>query len=192
MQSGLSPARLMADKARRYLFVFLLAVLCAALMLATVAMIGSSKAGPLGFAAAAILLLFAGLALLRTEVELLIATLRGLEVALPVFAFLITTTLMGETIGTRAFHEVGAQVLIVLLLALAIDARFFRLSARRDRLDVAAICFTMTLLAVGEFYALRGLLSAAPAHAEIIAGAIAAGFSAVAVTAMAGAGPTSE
>ena len=116
----------------------------------------------------------------------MLGALRALDVALPVLAFTLTTTFMGETAGTRAFAEVGAQVLIVLLLALAIDARFFRLRAGRDRLDVAAICFTMLLLAVGEFYALRGLLSGVPGHAEMIAGAIAAGFAAVAVTALTG------
>jgi hypothetical protein len=182
----------MTGNSSRYLFIVMLALLTAALLLSSVAMIASSRSGPWSLVLSGLLAAFVLFALLRTEVEPLIGALRALEVALPILAFTLTTTFMGETTGTRAFDEVGAQVLIVLLLALAIDARFFRLSAERDRLDVAAICFTMLLLAVGEFYALRGLLSDAPGHAEMIAGAIAAGFTAVAVTAMTGSGQASQ
>ena len=46
----------------------------------------------------------------------------------------------------------------------------------------------MLLLAVGEFYALKGLLTDEPLRAEMIAGAIAAGFTAVAITALTGGG----
>ncbi|HET8565847.1 MAG TPA: hypothetical protein VFL77_05175 [Solirubrobacterales bacterium] len=125
--------------------------------------------------------------LLRTDTGLLVRILSGLRLLLPIVAFSLTTILMGKTAGTVRFDEVGAQVIIVLLLALAIDARFFRLRAGSDRLDVSAILFTMLLLAVGEYYALKGLLGARSTSAETIAGSIAAGFTAVAVTAMAGA-----
>ena len=113
-------------------------------------MIASSDSGPAGLALAGLLAAFLLFILLRTEVELLIVALRGLELALPVFRLYDHHDIHGETVGTKAFDEVGAQVLIVLLLALAIDARFFRLSTSRDRLDVAAICSTMLLLAVSE------------------------------------------
>jgi hypothetical protein len=107
-----------------------------------------------------------------------------------ILAFSLTSALMGKTAGTLHFDEVGAQFLIVLLLALALDARFFRLQTGRDSLDVVAICFTMVLLAAGEFYALKGLLTEEPLRAEMIAGAIAAGFTAVAITALTGGGGT--
>jgi hypothetical protein len=45
----------------------------------------------------------------------------------------------------------------------------------------------MSLLAVGEYYSLNALLTDHPAHAEMISGAIAAGFAAVAITALTGA-----
>jgi hypothetical protein len=125
--------------------------------------------------------------LLRTDTELLVRVLHGLQLFLPIAAFGLTTLLMGRIAGTVSFDEVSAQVIIVLLLALAVDARFFRLRAGRDRLDVVAILYTVLLLAVGEYYALQGLLTSNPARAETIAGAIAAGFTAVAVTAMIGA-----
>jgi hypothetical protein len=42
----------------------------------------------------------------------------------PIVAFSLISLLMGKTSGSLRFDEVGAQILIVLLLALAIDARF--------------------------------------------------------------------
>jgi hypothetical protein len=134
------------------------------------------------------LLLAAGFfgVLLRIDVEALIGVLRGGQVGAPVIVFTLTSALMGETAGTLGFDEIAAQVLIVLLLALALDARYFRLRAGRDRLDVVGVLFTMLLLALGEYYALRGLLTKEPKSAEMIAGAIAAGFTAVAVTALSG------
>jgi hypothetical protein len=130
--------------------------------------------------------------LLRTDTDLLIRFFRGLQLLLPIAAFGLTSMLIGDTPGTVRFDEIGAQVITVLLLALAIDARFFRLRAGRDRLDVAAILFVVLVLAVGEYYALRGLLAAEPAHAEMIAGAIAAGFTAVALSALVGADSAEE
>jgi hypothetical protein len=124
---------------------------------------------------------------LRTDTALLIRLLAGLQLFLPIAAFALTTLLMGKTAGTVRFDEVGAQVIIVLLLALAVDARFFRLRADRDRLDVLAILYTVLLLAVGEYLALRGLLTSDPTRAEMVAGAIAAGFTAVAGSALTGA-----
>jgi hypothetical protein len=126
------------------------------------------------------------LALLRTDTAKIISLFSALQLFLPIAAYGVTYLLMGKTAGTPNFDEIGAQIIIVLLLALAIDARFFRLRVGRDRLDVAGILYVVVVLAVGEYYALRGLLTE-PAHAEMIAGAIAAGFTAVAVSALIGA-----
>jgi hypothetical protein len=133
-----------------------------------------------------VVVLIAFVLLFRADIRLLIHALRGLQPILPIVAFSLTSLLMGKTTGTVRFDEIAAQVIVVLVLALAIDARFFRLRADRNRLDVVAILYTMLLLAIGELYALKGLLASHPAHAETIAGAIAAGFTAVAVTAMTG------
>lgn len=133
-----------------------------------------------------VVVLIAFVLLLRIDIGLFIHALRGLQPILPIVTFSLTSLLMGKTTGTVRFDEIAAQVIVVLVLALAIDARFFRLRADRDRLDVVAILYTMLLLAIGELYALKGLLASHPARAETVAGAIAAGFTAVAVTAMTG------
>jgi hypothetical protein len=153
-----------------------------------IAIVSESDAGPVTLALSGLLPFVVIMILIRVDVATVLRSLPTLGAILPVFAFSLVTLLMGQTSATHSFDEIGAQVIVVLLLALAIDARFFRLSASRDRLEIAAVAFTMMVLAVGEYYALRGLLSEEPRHAEMIAGAIAAGFAAVAVTAMAAGG----
>jgi uncharacterized membrane protein YhhN len=132
-------------------------------------------------AAVVVALLFRRLNLAR-----LLEALESLGVVVPLVTYLAVTALMGPTAGTSRFSEIGAQVIVVLLLALAVDARFFRLRPERDRLEVGAVLFTMLLLATGEFYALKSLLSDSPSHSEVVAGAIAAGFAGVAVTSITG------
>jgi hypothetical protein len=122
----------------------------------------------------------------RMNVERLIEGLELAGSALPLCAYLVVASTMGETRGSLAFAEVGAQVIVVLLLVLAIDARFFRLRTDRDRLDLSATIFTLLVLAVGEYYALHSVIMRRPRHSEMVAGAIAAGFAALMVTALLG------
>jgi len=75
---------------------------------------------------------------------------------------------------------------VVLLFALALEARFFRVRGTDERVDVMASLFVMALLAAGEAYAMGAVLSGKPNHAEMVGGAIAGGFAAVAVSAMLG------
>lgn len=164
-------------------------------MLFTAAAIGSmvlvisrSQGSPASVISGIVLAVLVIAVLMRIDVSLLQRRLEDLRAALPVLAFVVFTSVVTPSAGTKSFDEIGAQVIVVLLLALAIDARFFRLQTDRDRLDIAAVCFTMLLLATGEFYALKGIFTQHPAHGEIVAGAIAAGFVAVAVTALAGSG----
>jgi hypothetical protein len=118
------------------------------------------------------------------DLDRMIAALRAALVFLPILAYLVTVAWIGSTGATVRFDEIGAQVIAVLVLALAIDVRFFRLTGDRDRLEVMSTCFVMILLAIGELYALRGVFTGAPAHGEIVAAAIAVGFTAVAVSAL--------
>jgi hypothetical protein len=150
--------------------------------------ISSASAGPVSLAIAVIGAGGVVLLLLRLDIGRFLAALEILGVVLPIAAYVAVTDLMKPTVGTLRFAEVGAQVIVVLLLALAVDARFFRLRPDRDRLETAAILLTMMLLASGEYYALRALLTGDPRHSEVIAGAIAAGFTGVAVTAIMGSG----
>jgi hypothetical protein len=129
--------------------------------------------------------------LVRVDVDQARLFLEILGAVLPVVAFAIFDVITPST-GSKAFREVGAQVIVVLLLALAIDTRFFRLRSDRDRLDLAATVFTLILLGSGEFYALLGLFTGHPHHDEVIAGAVAAGFVAVAVSAFMGPTRTEE
>jgi hypothetical protein len=178
----------MSSAARQRLFTAAILLALAILMIAGgVALALAEGMQPVAALITTPLVLAVFVLLLRTDTALLLRLLVGLELLLPIAVFGLTILLMGKTAGTVRFDEVGAQVIIVLLLALAVDARFFRLRVDRDRLDVLAILYTVLLLAVGEYLALRGLLTSDPARAEMIAGAIAAGFSAVAVTALVGA-----
>lgn len=118
------------------------------------------------------------------DLDRMAVALRAAHVFLPILAYLVTVAWIGSTRATVRFDEIGAQVIAVLVLALAIDVRFFRLTADRDRLEVMSTCFVMILLAIGELYALRGVFTGAPEHGEIVAASIAVGFTAVAVSAL--------
>jgi hypothetical protein len=124
----------------------------------------------------------------RTEAAFLLRVLDGLRFFLPIVAFLLTMELVGDSTGTVPFDEVAAQIIAVFLLALALEARFFRLHRVREPLDLAGALFTILMLGSGEFYALQGIASERPLHANLIGGAIAAGFVAVAITALTGPG----
>jgi hypothetical protein len=122
----------------------------------------------------------------RTDVGLLLRALDTLRAALPVMAYLVASVFIGSSHGTTAFDEIGAQVIVVLLLALALEARFFRLHRVREPLELGATLFTMLVLGAGEFYALQGVATGDAQHADVIGGAVATGFVAVAVAALAG------
>jgi hypothetical protein len=118
------------------------------------------------------------------DVESLVAHLSDFRPIIPVLVFSGVSLSMSNTAGNVQFDEIGAQIIVVLLLALAVDARFFRVRRDTDGYDMAAIFFAMAILAVGEYFALSGVLNDDPRHAEMIAAAIAAGFAAVAVSSL--------
>jgi hypothetical protein len=120
----------------------------------------------------------------RVDLAAMVRALDALRLLVPIVAFFLVGTFIGSRKGTLAFDEVGAQLIIVLLLALALEARFFRIGV--DRFDAMVSLLVIALLAAGELYALQGVLDRAPEHAEMIGGAIAAGFAAVAVSAVLG------
>jgi hypothetical protein len=118
------------------------------------------------------------------DLDRMTAALRAGRVFLPILAYLVTVSWIGSAKATVRFDEIGAQVIAVLVLALAIDERFFRLAAGRDRLEVMSTCFVLILLAVGELYALHGVFTGVPEHGEIVAASIAVGFTALVVSAL--------
>lgn len=175
-----------------------LATLLGLLGLAMLLMVGGiifiirSPTGPLSLVISAFGAVAFVLFLARMDIPRVLKTLELVGAVFPLIAFVLVTDLMGPTNGSLRFAEVGAQVIVVLLLVLAVDARFFRLQVDRDRLEVTATILTMIFLAAGEFYALQSLLTGNPRHSEMVAGAIAAGFAAVAITALAGSVRLSE
>jgi hypothetical protein len=122
----------------------------------------------------------------RVQIEAMVRVLEALRLLVPIVVFAITGALIGSQKGTLAFDQIGAQLIVVLLLALALEARFFRVRGTDERVDVMASLLVMALLAAGEAYAMGAVLSGKPGHAEMVGGAIAAGFAAVAVSAVLG------
>jgi hypothetical protein len=151
-----------------------------------------SSASPGALAFAVVVALAVSMVAARLDVAAAIQVLDALRVLVPIVASSVVGALIGSRQGTFGFDEVGAQLIVVLLLALALEARFFRVRGDEERLDALAPFLVMALLAVGEAYALAGLLSGHPHHAEMVGGAIAAGFAAVAVSAIVGPGRQSE
>jgi hypothetical protein len=173
---------------KRAIVTAVLFLLVASLIVGGVIQFARDASNPVG-AVAGVLLAFGLWGLVRrTEAAFLLRVLDGLRFFLPIVAFLLTMELVGDSTGTIAFDEVAAQIIAVFLLALALEARFFRLHRVREPLDLAGALFTIVLLGSGEFYALQGIASERPLHANLIGGAIAAGFVAVAIAALTGPG----
>ncbi len=171
----------------RKLAVFAFLALLAAIAVGGLVRVIAQSSGGAGSAIiGALLAAIAVVVLARADVGSVLNLLDAARVAGPVFAYIAFYDLMGESAGTISFDEIGAQVIVVLVLALAVEARFFRLQVDRDRLDLMATILIMLILASGEYYALKGVFTDNPEHGEMVAGAIAAGFVAVAIAALAG------
>jgi hypothetical protein len=172
------------------------AVTAAVLLIAGLIIIGGiveisrRSAHPVSLFVAAVLAVLVWMLISRADVPLLLRALDGLRAILPVFAFMITSLFVGSSQGGIGFDEVAAQVIAVLLLALSLEARFFRLRGVREPLELGATLFTMLVLGCGELYALQGIAVEGSSHTDTISGAIAAGFVAVAVAALTG--PTDD
>jgi hypothetical protein len=67
----------------------------------------------------------------RVDIAAAVRTLDALRVLVPIVAFATTGAMIGARKGTIGFDEVGARLIIVLLLALALEARFFPGPRRR-------------------------------------------------------------
>jgi hypothetical protein len=159
-------------------------VVGAILLVSGALMIVRDSTGPAALVIAVVAVALICSAAARVDLGAMVRTLAALRLLVPIVAFFLVGTLIGSRKGTLAFDEVGAQLIVVLLLALALEARFFRIGV--DRFEAMVSLLVIALLAAGELYALLGVLDRAPGHAEMIGGAIAAGFAAVAVSAVLG------
>jgi hypothetical protein len=178
--------RLSGSRLKRMGALLILSLLAVLLVVVGLIELSHSSAGPLGSAGSVLLTLALWALIVRTDAQVLLRRLNEARLFLPVLAFVIATFFIGDARGSAAFHEIGAQVIVVLLLALALEARFFRLHRVREPLDLAVTLFTMLILGCGEFYAFQSIASENPAHADMVGGAIAVGFVAVAVAALVG------
>ena len=176
----------MAKGLRVALAILLGGLVLLALIAVLILEIAENKSGPIT-GIVALLLAVGFLAFLRfVDVDALLRGLEALRFAAPIFAYVGVSLFVGDKKGATTFNEVAAQIIVVLLLALAIETRFFQIRSELGWLERGSILFTFLVLAAGEWYALRGLLIDEPAPAQVTAGAIAAGFAAIGVGALAG------
>jgi hypothetical protein len=96
----------------------------------------------------------------------------------PALVFIaVTWPLPRESAGTMRFQEQASQIIVVLLIGYVIEAGALRW--RRQSVDWLLSLVTVLILLVGEVYALVDLATDDPNHADIIAGAMAAGLVAI-------------
>jgi hypothetical protein len=85
----------------------------------------------------------------------------------------------GNRAGTIGFHSAAAQVIPVLVLAIALQGRTFDIRVVRRTSDLYLMILTFAALADGEYYALKSLYAHKPTNADLVAAAITAGFGAL-------------
>jgi hypothetical protein len=96
----------------------------------------------------------------------------------------VTWPLPQESSDSLRFQEQASQIILVLLIAYGIEAGAIRW---RDRaVNWILSLMTVAILLTGEVYALIDLATDNPGHADVIAGSMAAGVTAILVTAVLG------
>lgn len=103
----------------------------------------------------------------------------------PAIAFIAVTWPLPKESEGLLFQEQSSQILLVLLIGFVIEAGALRW--RRQAVDWMLSLVTVLLLLAGEVYALVALYSNDPNHADVIAGAMAAGVVAILTAAIQGA-----
>ncbi|MET0558071.1 MAG: hypothetical protein ABW065_05305 [Solirubrobacterales bacterium] len=104
----------------------------------------------------------------------------------PTIAFVAVTRPLPSETATLGFQEQAAQIIPVLLIGYVIEAGAIRWRARP--VDWLLSLVTVALLIAGETYALVAIANDDPVHADIVAGAMAAGVVAILTAAAQGAG----
>jgi hypothetical protein len=100
-------------------------------------------------------------------------------------AFLLTLVLTENHEAGAAFHSAAAQVIPILVLALALEARMLGLRMQ-DHIDRGLSLPVLAFIGLGEYKALAALVADEPAPIDQVSGAIAAGFVAVVLTGLIG------
>lgn len=102
----------------------------------------------------------------------------------PAITFVAVTWPLAESSASLRFQEQASQIILVLLIGYVIEAGALRW--RRQSVDWMLSLVTVLILLVGETYALISLATDDPAHADIVAGAMAAGVVAILTAAVQG------
>ena len=95
----------------------------------------------------------------------------------------VTWPLPQESEGLQ-FQEQASQIILVLLIGYVIEAGAIRWRSRPVNWILSAM--TVAILVTGETFALVDLASGDPGHADIIAGSMAAGLTAILIAAIQG------
>lgn len=103
----------------------------------------------------------------------------------PAITFIAVTWPLPKESEGLLFQEQSSQILLVLLIGFVLEAGALRW--RRQAVDWMLSLVTVLILLAGEIYALVGLYTNDPNHADIIAGAMAAGVVAILTAAIQGA-----
>jgi hypothetical protein len=103
----------------------------------------------------------------------------------PAITFIAVTWPLPKESEGLLFQEQASQILLVLLIGYVIEAGALRW--RRQAVDWLLSLVTVLILLAGEIYALVGLYDNNPNHADIVAGAMAAGVVAILTAAIQGA-----
>ena len=103
----------------------------------------------------------------------------------PLITFIAVTWPLPKESDGLLFQEQASQILLVLLIGYVIEAGALRW--RSQRVDWMLSLVTVLILLAGEIFALAGLYDDNPRHADIVAGAMAAGVVAILAAAVQGA-----
>jgi hypothetical protein len=102
----------------------------------------------------------------------------------PALTFVAVTWPLPKESEGLLFQEQSSQILLVLLIGYVIEAGALRW--RRQAVDWLLSLVTVLILLAGEIYALVALYTNDPNHADVIAGAMAAGVVAILTAAIQG------
>ena len=102
----------------------------------------------------------------------------------PFVVFVAVTWPLPEESEGLQFQEQASQIIVVLLIGYAIEAGAIRWRGRPVNWILSGM--TVAILLAGEIYALVDLASGDPGHADLIAGSMAAGLTAILIAAIQG------
>jgi hypothetical protein len=95
---------------------------------------------------------------------------------LPILSFVATLIVLDDGNGSKDFHSTAAEIIPVLLLAIAIEAKGFGRRQLRTGTQLGAALSTMLLLAYGGGEALQSLWKNQAHDGDIVGAALVAGF----------------